>query len=317
MSPTPASPGPNNTPTARRPSSSSSTAASTCARRGQPGAQRWRSLAEGIDAHISADPFWPRLATHLDAAARAGADVSALLTDAVERHGPLPDELPAAALWWRLAGTLEPPTLAAANTGCARPGHRTAPPARLAHRRNRHRRPGVAIAGHRRRRSGEPRDLLTAAEHLRDIDETEHLRPDEYARLLTYRVELLTHHAATIDADIPHPAEAAERSAPAEPGERLDLFNDVEAPPDPHDYPYSYADDTLDGLDFTDLPRHRPSHSAPGSTPTSPPRAQRAAHQHAAHLAQATARPRPAEVAAAGRTRRTTRTPPAAASPPA
>ena len=95
----------------------------TALRRGQPGAQRWRSLAEGIDAHISADPFWPRLATHLDAAARAGADVSALLTDAVERHGPLPDELPAAALWWRLAGTLEPPTLAAANTGCARPGH--------------------------------------------------------------------------------------------------------------------------------------------------------------------------------------------------
>ncbi len=32
-----------------------------------------------------------------------------------------------------------------------------------------------------------------------DIAETEHLRPDEYARLLTYRVELLTHHAATID----------------------------------------------------------------------------------------------------------------------
>ena len=85
-------------------------------RRGQPGAQRWRSLAEGIDAHISADPFWPRLATHLDAAARGRRRVT-LLTDAVERHGPLPDELPAAALWWRLAGTLEPPTLAAANTG--------------------------------------------------------------------------------------------------------------------------------------------------------------------------------------------------------
>ena len=46
-----------------------------------------------------------------------------------------------------------------------------------------------------------PRDLLgAAAERLRDIAETEHLRPDEYARLLTYRVELLTHHAATIDA---------------------------------------------------------------------------------------------------------------------
>jgi len=277
----------------------------TALRRGQPGAQRWRSLAEGIDAHISADPFWPRLATHLDAAARAGADVSALLTAAVERHGPLPDELPAAALWWRLAGTLEPPTLAAANTGL-RPawtpelhrllGSRIAEtviadpawPSLVT---------AVAASG------WEPGDLLTAAaEHLRDIDETEHLRPDEYARLLTYRVELLTHHAATIDADIPHPAEAAERSAPAEPGERLDLFNDVEPPPDPHDYPYSYAEDTLDALDFTDLPRHRPSPSAPGvDADIATLRAQRAAaHQHAAQLAQAILRGHgPAEVAAA------------------
>ena len=198
---------------------------------------------------------------------------SALLTDAIDRHGPLPDELPAAALWWRLAGTLEPPTLAAANTGL-RPawtpelhrllGSRIAEtviadpawPSLVT---------AVAASG------WEPRDLLAAAaEHLRDIAETEHLRPDEYARLLTYRVELLTHHAATIDPDIPHPAEAAERSAPAEPGERLDLFNDVEPPPDPDDYPYSYAEDTLDGLDFTDLPRHRPTPSAPASTPTSP-----------------------------------------------
>ena len=46
-------------------------------RRGEPGAQRWRSLAETIDPHITADPFWPRLATHLDEAARAGADIAA------------------------------------------------------------------------------------------------------------------------------------------------------------------------------------------------------------------------------------------------
>jgi hypothetical protein len=86
-------------------------------RLGEPGAQRWRSLAEGIDSRITDDPFWPRLATHLDHAARAGADVAGLLTGSIERHGPLPDELPAAALWWRLAGTLEPPTLETANTG--------------------------------------------------------------------------------------------------------------------------------------------------------------------------------------------------------
>jgi hypothetical protein len=40
-------------------------------RLGEPGAHRWRSLAEGIDFRITDDPFWPRLATHLDHAARA------------------------------------------------------------------------------------------------------------------------------------------------------------------------------------------------------------------------------------------------------
>jgi conjugative relaxase-like TrwC/TraI family protein len=276
-------------------------------RLGEPGAQRWRSLGEGIDAHITTDPYWPKLATHLDQAARAGADVAALLTDAIERHGSLPDELPAAALWWRLSGTLEPPTLAAANTGL-RPAwtpelHRLlgspiaetviadpAWPSLVT---------AVAASG------WPPRDLLAAAaEHLRDIAETEHLRPDEYARLLTYRIELLTHHAATIDTDIPHPAEAAQQAAaPTEPGEQLDLFNDVEPPPDPDDYPYSYAEDTLDGLDFTDLPRHRPTSPAAGvDADIAALRTQRdAAHAHAAQLTQAILRGKgPAEVAAAG-----------------
>ena len=60
---------------------------------GSPGVQRWRALAEGIDPLIASDPFWPRLATHLDQAARAGADVTSLVEDAMARHGALPDEL--------------------------------------------------------------------------------------------------------------------------------------------------------------------------------------------------------------------------------
>ena len=52
---------------------------------------------------------------------------------------------------------------------------------------------------HRRLRLAAPRSARrgrrTPARHRR----TEHLRPDEYAWLLTYRVEPLTHHAATID----------------------------------------------------------------------------------------------------------------------
>ncbi|WP_139809468.1 hypothetical protein, partial [Mycobacterium avium] len=67
-----------------------------------------------------------------------------------------------------------------------------------------------------------PADLLAAAtEHLHDIAATTPLRPDEYARLLTYRIELLTHRAATIDPDIPHPAEDLHTPQPVE---QLDLF---------------------------------------------------------------------------------------------
>jgi hypothetical protein len=211
--------------------------------------QRWRTLARKLDRHIVADPFWPTLARHLDDAARAGADVAALLDEALTRHGPLPDDLPAAALWWRLSGTLAPPTLAQPNTGLRPPwtaelyrllGARVADtviadpqwPALVA-----------AVAAS----DWPPADLLTAAtEHLRDIAETEPLRPDDYATLLVYRVELLAHHAATVDADVPHPAHAAAEPTPFE-----------EAPPD-DDYPYVYAEDAYDAHDLTaDLPALR------------------------------------------------------------
>ena len=36
-----------------------------------------------------------------------------------------------------------------------------------------------------------------------------------------------------------------------------------EPPPDPYDYPYSYAEDNLAGLDFTDLPTSRPTGDPP------------------------------------------------------
>ncbi|MEX3646440.1 MobF family relaxase [Mycolicibacterium porcinum] len=71
--------------------------------------QRWRPLIATLDPHILSDPYWPRLATYLDDAAQDGADVSTMLATAMAAHGPLPDELPAAALWWRLS---EVPTTA-------------------------------------------------------------------------------------------------------------------------------------------------------------------------------------------------------------
>ena len=70
-----------------------------------PGTRRWREIAETCDRRIIADPYWPQLAAHLDDLAAGGTDIDALLRRAMDA-GPLPDELPAAALWWRLAGRL-------------------------------------------------------------------------------------------------------------------------------------------------------------------------------------------------------------------
>ena len=266
---------------------------------------RWCQLAATVDPHLTDDPYWPRLATHLEGAARAGADIPALLRDAAEL-GPLPAEMPAAALWWRLAGTLAPPSLEGTDT-TLRPewtadlhqllGTRIAEaiitdpawPALVA---------AVTAA------NWPPYDLLAAAEHLHDIADTQPIRPDEYARLLTYRIELLTHHAATIDPDIPHPAEQAETPS-------VDTTFDVDAPgvadlheppPDPRDYPYVVEDD-LGGLDFTDLPTVRPAAPARvDDIDIAALRAQRdAAHRHARQLADAILRGGggPAELAAA------------------
>jgi len=85
-------------------------------------ANRWRTLAQQLEPRLLTDPYWPVLADRLAAAARAGIDVDALarhactanpspdsaLTDA---PAPLPDEMPAAALWWRLSRQIAPAAL--------------------------------------------------------------------------------------------------------------------------------------------------------------------------------------------------------------
>ncbi len=62
---------------------------------------RWAATVDRIDPRISADPTWPIIATNIDATARAGLDIEHQLTDAAGAR-PLPDEMPAAALWARL-----------------------------------------------------------------------------------------------------------------------------------------------------------------------------------------------------------------------
>ncbi|WP_206509821.1 MobF family relaxase [Rhodococcus sp. KRD197] len=65
----------------------------------------WRPFVDELDTHIAQDPYFPVLADRLAAAARAGIDVHTLVRDSLAAS-PLPDELPAAALWWRLSGEL-------------------------------------------------------------------------------------------------------------------------------------------------------------------------------------------------------------------
>jgi conjugative relaxase-like TrwC/TraI family protein len=229
---------------------------------GGHGAQRWRTLAESVAPTITADPFWPRLATHLDHAARAGADVSALVDEAIARHGALPDELPAAALWWRLAGTLAPATLDTANQELRPPWtaelHRilgstavetiTGDPA------------WPALVAAVNASGGPPADLHgAAAEYLLDALDDGAIRPDEYARVLTDRVELLTHYAADIDADFPDPAERVGQTLHEPPPHPFG--SDHLADPGEDDY-LSYDseyDDSLGDLDFYSLLTQRPA----------------------------------------------------------
>src|SRR4249919_2157004 len=84
----------------------------------RPGRHTLGPLATSIDPRLTTDPYWPQLADRLTAAGRAGLDVAALAI-AVAADQALPDEQPAAALWWRLARHLSPAALHASPTHTA------------------------------------------------------------------------------------------------------------------------------------------------------------------------------------------------------
>ncbi|WP_196249311.1 MobF family relaxase [Rhodococcoides fascians] len=83
---------------------------------GNDAVARWRPFVDELDTHIARDPYFPILADRLSAAARAGIEVHTLVRDSLATS-PLPDELPAAALWWRLSGELSVAALAADTDG--------------------------------------------------------------------------------------------------------------------------------------------------------------------------------------------------------
>ena len=66
---------------------------------------RWRQLLATEVPSVTADPFLPELEERLHNLTRAGFDATLLVRSAAAA-GPLPDDHPAAALWWRILDQL-------------------------------------------------------------------------------------------------------------------------------------------------------------------------------------------------------------------
>jgi conjugative relaxase-like TrwC/TraI family protein len=208
-----------------------------------PTTNRFDKLIDRIDPRVRRDPYWTHLAAHLTAVARTGVDLTRLLADAAD-EGPLPDQLPGAALWWRLAGRLQP---AALDT----PDHHLAPEwladlqavfgsaaaeAILADAAF----PSlVAAIDNADPDQWSARDLLHLAdEHLRDLHaDNTHLVPvDQYARLLTYSIELFAVDDP-YDYDIPLPTDI-----PLSSEEEEALLHEI---PDPEQLAHPLSDDAM------------------------------------------------------------------------
>lgn len=67
--------------------------------------RQFAALLEQLEPRVTQDPWWPILGRRLDLAAQAGADVDELLA---ANTRDLPDDMAAAALWWRLAPHIGP-----------------------------------------------------------------------------------------------------------------------------------------------------------------------------------------------------------------
>jgi hypothetical protein len=201
---------------------------------------RWNDLIDAIHPRLRSDAYWPQLAAKLADAARATPDLRQIIITAAQLK-PLPDEQPAAALWWRIIGAITPSTTVATLHSRLRPPWITdldavfgtalaeTIAADLAW-------PGlVAAINAADPNTWTPRDLLhLAVEHLNDdLDQGHSVAPGDYARLITYTVDAYSHrlhaHLGGDLHDIPAPQEA-----PPDPDDEA-LF-----PPDP-EHPDTHA----------------------------------------------------------------------------
>lgn len=195
-----------------------------------PAVRQFAELIDTIDPRLRNDSYWPQLADHLAAAAPSRPDLQRLVRQAAAQR-PLPDELPAAALWWRLSGQLShtatldtphthlrPPWVRDLNRifGTAVAETITTDPAWPAL---------VAAIANADPDTWKPRELLElAAEHLADAhDHGQAITPDQYARLITHTVDMVTHGDPT--AHTHHDAPTPEH-APLSPEEEEELSPD-------------------------------------------------------------------------------------------
>ncbi|MFI7194443.1 MobF family relaxase [Nocardia nova] len=199
----------------------------------------WEPLAKHLDTRITSDPWWPVLANHLDTAAAAGLDIDTLLINAANRR-PLPDDMPAAALWSRLR--LDPSALATPTGQPLRPEwtphlHDVVGRAIAEHVIDAPAWPRLIAAIDNAPADWTPHDLLATAYELllaATDDTTAPPRADQLATALAWRIEILTH--PTPASGNPHTSNENENRMPSpDPGHRDSQLDDHTARPTPTD----------------------------------------------------------------------------------
>ncbi|MGW0252406.1 MobF family relaxase [Nocardia goodfellowii] len=190
-------------------------------------ANQWSEFAQTLEPRLISDPYWPTFAEKIDLAHRAGIDITTRLTEAAAAR-PLPDEMPAAALWARLE--LDPTALD--SPADLRPdwtpalhevlGTDTADRvmadrgwARL-----------VASVDQGIAQGWDPHDLLATAHELllgAQPDQDVALRPDQLAAALAWRCDALLR---------PHSPSTGGEPGPDLPGNEPTTMQNAEQPPE-------------------------------------------------------------------------------------
>ncbi|WP_268793754.1 AAA family ATPase [Mycolicibacterium wolinskyi] len=232
-----------------------------------PATKQFAELIDSIDPRLREDSYWPQLADHLANAAPSRPDLARLVRQAAADR-PLPDELPAAALWWRLSGMLShTATLQTLDThlrpawigqmrrifGSATTETISTDPAWPAL---------VAAIEAADPDTWTPRDLLElAAEHLADAhDHDQSITPYHYARLITHTVDMVTtgdptnhtHHQAPLPEHAPLSPEEEEELLAHDPYHHTDLGDEL--PATPPDLTAAHHDAEPPALNEADMP---------------------------------------------------------------